>query len=247
MSRETNLRVIVARKRAFGGRQIRWWHHLDWYGPVELRHADGHNDISIRAAIVQPWKVRIVMCPGIFDADLVCNSVRLHIPYNWAPLSVLRSCVWTSLPAPNNTNDCLRLNIRLEHRSLWPLLHWTRYRIHAGSCYNWQYQRPHHDKTHKTEQQYPYSRDQAKRLRLLRFFDPAVLLVVRLVRRTSHILARPSDRASMFWFGNDWHFPSHSDIHDRRFPRKRSNSHRRISFLKKCDWCFSASGWPNSL
>lgn len=56
MSRETNLRVIVARKRAFGGRQIRWWHYLDWYGPVELRHADDHSDISIREAIIQPWK-----------------------------------------------------------------------------------------------------------------------------------------------------------------------------------------------
>ncbi|KAI7786602.1 hypothetical protein LA080_003331 [Diaporthe eres] len=55
-SRETNLRVIMARKRAFEGRPRRWWHRLDWYGPVELPHADGHRDISIGEAIRQPWK-----------------------------------------------------------------------------------------------------------------------------------------------------------------------------------------------
>ncbi|KAG6365003.1 hypothetical protein INS49_006609 [Diaporthe citri] len=55
-SRETNLRVIMARKRAFEGKPQRWWHRLDWYGPVELPHADGHRDISIGEAIRQPWK-----------------------------------------------------------------------------------------------------------------------------------------------------------------------------------------------
>jgi hypothetical protein len=246
-SSETNLRVIMARKRAFEGRPRRWWHRLDWYGPVELRHANGHRDISIGEAVLQPWKVRVVLDPGIFDSDLVCDPVCLHFPYHWSPLPLLGICVRTSLPAPNDTDYCLRLNIRLEHRSLWPLLHWTWYRLHAGSCYNWQHQRPHHGKTQETEQQYPYSRGQTEGLRLLLVFDPAVLLVVRLVRRTPHILARPGNRASMLRSGNDRHFPSHSNIHDRRFPRKRSNSHRRISFLKKCDWCFSASSWPNSL
>lgn len=57
VSRETNLRVIMARKRAFEGRPRRWWHRLDWYGPVELPHADGQRDISIGEAIRQPWKV----------------------------------------------------------------------------------------------------------------------------------------------------------------------------------------------
>lgn len=59
-SRETNVRVISARKKAFTDRPRRWWHRLDWYGPVDLSRADGHADISITQAMLRPWKVQLV-------------------------------------------------------------------------------------------------------------------------------------------------------------------------------------------
>ncbi|KAI0809857.1 major facilitator superfamily domain-containing protein [Xylaria sp. FL0064] len=56
VSRETNLRVILARKHAFEGRSLNWWHRLDWYGPVEALDAEGPKDIDLVQSMLRPWK-----------------------------------------------------------------------------------------------------------------------------------------------------------------------------------------------
>ncbi|KAI1167616.1 synaptic vesicle transporter [Nemania serpens] len=51
VSKETNVRVILARKEAFKGRSLSWWHRLDWYGPVE-----GTKDVDLMQSMLRPWK-----------------------------------------------------------------------------------------------------------------------------------------------------------------------------------------------
>ncbi|KAI0431083.1 major facilitator superfamily domain-containing protein [Xylaria sp. FL1042] len=55
-SRETNLRVILARKHAFKGRPLNWWHRLDWYGPVEALDVEESKDIDLVQSMLRPWK-----------------------------------------------------------------------------------------------------------------------------------------------------------------------------------------------
>ncbi|KAI3316846.1 putative MFS multidrug transporter [Xylariaceae sp. AK1471] len=56
VSRETNLRVILARKHAFEGRSQRWWHRLDWYGPVQIADTDVHKGFNLTQSMLRPWK-----------------------------------------------------------------------------------------------------------------------------------------------------------------------------------------------
>ncbi|KAI0538954.1 major facilitator superfamily domain-containing protein [Xylaria digitata] len=56
LSRETNLRVISARKHAFKHRSLKWWHRLDWYGPVQLLDAEGQKDGDLIRLFLRPWK-----------------------------------------------------------------------------------------------------------------------------------------------------------------------------------------------
>ncbi|KAI1503157.1 major facilitator superfamily domain-containing protein [Biscogniauxia marginata] len=56
VSRETNLRVILARKNAFEGRPRRWWHRLDWYGPIEVSDAEGHKEFNLTQSMLRPWR-----------------------------------------------------------------------------------------------------------------------------------------------------------------------------------------------
>ncbi|KAI1379223.1 major facilitator superfamily domain-containing protein [Hypoxylon crocopeplum] len=55
-SRETNLRIILARKHAFEGRPRRWWHRLDWYRSVKTPVADAHKDINLTQSMLRPWQ-----------------------------------------------------------------------------------------------------------------------------------------------------------------------------------------------
>ncbi|KAH6985271.1 major facilitator superfamily domain-containing protein [Ilyonectria destructans] len=54
VSRETNLRVILARQHAFKGRPRRWWHRLDWYGSAEVSDTEGHKGINLVQSMLRP-------------------------------------------------------------------------------------------------------------------------------------------------------------------------------------------------
>ncbi|KAI1747785.1 synaptic vesicle transporter [Xylaria castorea] len=58
-SRETNLRLILARKRAFKDRPRKLWHRLDWYSPVDISDAKGYKDVNLAQSMLRPWKVYI--------------------------------------------------------------------------------------------------------------------------------------------------------------------------------------------
>ncbi|KAI0436980.1 putative MFS multidrug transporter [Xylaria telfairii] len=55
-SRETNFRLIVARKRAFKGQPRKLWHRLDWYAPVDVFDAAGYKDVNLAQSMLRPWK-----------------------------------------------------------------------------------------------------------------------------------------------------------------------------------------------
>ncbi|KAI1120243.1 putative MFS multidrug transporter [Nemania abortiva] len=55
-SRETNLRLIVARKRAFQGQHRKPWHRLDWYAPVDVSGTEGFKDVNLAHSMLRPWK-----------------------------------------------------------------------------------------------------------------------------------------------------------------------------------------------
>ncbi|KAI8631183.1 synaptic vesicle transporter [Xylariaceae sp. FL1651] len=56
VSRETNLRVILARKHAFQARPRRWWHRLDWYRSIEISDTEGHKGINMTQSMLRPWQ-----------------------------------------------------------------------------------------------------------------------------------------------------------------------------------------------
>ncbi|KAK6076368.1 major facilitator superfamily transporter [Seiridium cupressi] len=56
VNRETNLRVIRARRRAFEGRPQRWWHRLDWYATVDISDEDGRGEFNLAQSMLRPWK-----------------------------------------------------------------------------------------------------------------------------------------------------------------------------------------------
>ncbi|KAI1821152.1 putative MFS multidrug transporter [Xylaria intraflava] len=56
VSRETNLRLILARKRAFKGRPLMLWHRIDWYAPVDISDTEGYQDVSLAQSMLRPWK-----------------------------------------------------------------------------------------------------------------------------------------------------------------------------------------------
>ncbi|KAI0479880.1 putative MFS multidrug transporter [Xylaria cf. heliscus] len=55
-SRETNLRLILARKRAFKGQPRKLWHRLDWYAPVDLSDTVGYKEVNLAQSMLRPWK-----------------------------------------------------------------------------------------------------------------------------------------------------------------------------------------------
>ncbi|RYC65481.1 hypothetical protein CHU98_g734 [Xylaria longipes] len=55
-SRETNFRLISARKRAFKGRPRTLWHRLDWYAPVDLSDTEGYKEVNMAQSMLRPWK-----------------------------------------------------------------------------------------------------------------------------------------------------------------------------------------------
>lgn len=59
-SRETNLRLILARKRAFKGRPRKLWHRLDWYAPVDVFDDQGYKDVNLAQSMLRPWKVCMI-------------------------------------------------------------------------------------------------------------------------------------------------------------------------------------------
>lgn len=56
VSRETNLPVILARKRAYADRPRRWWHRLDWYGGVHTADTPGKRKLNLAQSMLTPWK-----------------------------------------------------------------------------------------------------------------------------------------------------------------------------------------------
>ncbi|CAJ2509286.1 Uu.00g143120.m01.CDS01 [Anthostomella pinea] len=56
VSRETNLRIILARKHAFEGRPRRWWHRFDWYRSIDIDDAGGHKGVNLTQSMLRPWK-----------------------------------------------------------------------------------------------------------------------------------------------------------------------------------------------
>ncbi|KAM0806558.1 putative Synaptic vesicle transporter [Seiridium cardinale] len=56
VSKETNLRVIQARRRAFEGRPLKWWHRLDWYATVDASDEEGGREFNLAQSMLRPWK-----------------------------------------------------------------------------------------------------------------------------------------------------------------------------------------------